>query len=247
MMVGVEIMEKHKIAFGKNIIEFELERKDVKNVNLNVRPDMTVAVSANEKVPLQFILDFVKEQAPWIIKELQHFKRTQPEVTHREKEYVSGESLRYLGKQYRLRVDESEEEFVKKTRRFLYLYVRDTKDDNRKRKLFNKWLNDRVNEIFNKSLDKTYQLMEKYGIQKPELDIRHMKARWGSCAVDSNKIILIDLIKAPKYCIDYVILHELIHFKYKNHDDDFYTFLTALMPDWKQRKRILDEEVVRIL
>lgn len=247
-MVGVDIMEKHKIVFGKNIIEFELERKDVKNVNLNVRPDMTVAVSANKKVPLQFILDFVKKQAPWITKELQHFKKTQPEITHRENELVSGESFRYLGKQYRLRVEESEGESVKRTRGFIYLYVRDKNDYKRKQKLFNEWVSDRANIVFNKSLDKMYAIMQKYEISKPKLEIRHMKARWGSYVAKSNKIILnFDLIKAPEYCIDYVVLHELVHFKYRNHDDDFYSFLTALMPDWKQRKRILDEDIIRLL
>jgi len=69
-----------------------------------------------------------------------------------------------------------------------------------------------------------------------------MKARWGSCLRDSQAILLnFELIKAPKYCIDYVVLHELIHFVHKNHDQKFYSFLTSLMPDWKKRKAILDE------
>ena len=85
-------------------------------------------------------------------------------------------------------------------------------------------------------------------ISKPELDIRLMKARWGSALVDQNKIILnSELIKAPKYCIDYVVLHELIHFKYNNHSDNFYRMLYTLMPDWEKRKEILDEEVAREL
>ncbi len=75
-----------------------------------------------------------------------------------------------------------------------------------------------------------------------------MKARWGSCYRKERYIILnLHLIKAPKYCIDYVVLHELIHFKYKNHDNKFYTFLTSLMPDWEKRKKILDEEVIKDL
>ena len=73
-----------------------------------------------------------------------------------------------------------------------------------------------------------------------------MKARWGSCDNGKQNIILnFDLIKAPKYCIDYVVLHELLHFMYKNHNKDFYDFLTALMPDWTYRKEILDEEIIR--
>jgi hypothetical protein len=93
-----------------------------------------------------------------------------------------------------------------------------------------------------------YPFIQKYNVNKPKLMIRKMKSRWGSCLRDSNAILLnFELIKAPKYCIDYVVLHELIHFLYKSHDQQFYNFLTALMPDWKQRKSILDEEVVREL
>lgn len=93
-----------------------------------------------------------------------------------------------------------------------------------------------------------YPVIEKYHIKKPDIQIRTMKARWGSCIRDKNMIILnYELIKAPRFCIDYVVLHELVHFKYRNHDANFYAFLTALMPDWKQRKGILDEEVVREL
>jgi predicted metal-dependent hydrolase len=89
-------------------------------------------------------------------------------------------------------------------------------------------------------------MVEKYGIKKPEIQIRNMKSRWGSCIKDKNIILLnSELIKAPKFCIDYVVLHELIHFKRRNHDGNFYNFMTSLMPDWKQRKEILDEEIVR--
>ncbi|MDI3478706.1 MAG: hypothetical protein PWQ59_2231 [Thermoanaerobacterium sp.] len=103
-------------------------------------------------------------------------------------------------------------------------------------------------EKIKESLDKLYMAIEKYGIKMSDIQIRTMKARWGSCIRDKNIIILnYELIKAPKFCIDYVVLHELIHFKYKNHDSNFYAFLTALMPDWKQRKEILDEEIVREL
>jgi len=57
----------------------------------------------------------------------------------------------------------------------------------------------------------------------------------------------LELIKAPKYCIDYVLLHELIHFKYDNHNENFYNLITVLMPDWKKRKEILDLEIVKML
>ena len=75
-----------------------------------------------------------------------------------------------------------------------------------------------------------------------------MKARWGSALTDKKTILLnAELIKDPKYCIDYVVLHELIHFKYNNHSEKFYQMLYSLMPDWEKRKKILDEEIVKDL
>jgi predicted metal-dependent hydrolase len=240
-------MEIHQVEYGGKVISFTLERKNVKNVNLHIKHDMTVMVSANEKVPLDFILHFVKEKASWILKHVQYFKEVQPEVqSHRE--FVSGESFKYLGKQYRLRVEVSETEGVKYYRGFIYLYVKDKRDYKRKETLFQRWLRTRAEIIFKESLEKVYPLIQKYNVPKPKIMIRTMKARWGSCLKESNAVLLnFELIKAPKYCIDYVVLHELIHFLYKNHNQQFYNFLSALMPDWRQRKSILDEEIVREL
>ncbi len=242
-----ENTQTHSVMYGDKEIIFELERKDVKNINLNVRPDMSVAVSANSEVPLDFIEDFVRQKAPWIVKNINYFKKAQPEV-RRYKELVSGETVRYLGRQYRLRVEPSNEEYVKFLRGFIYIYVKDVDDYRKKQKLFQEWMRHRAEIIFTDSLDRMYPVIKKYGVEKPEINIREMKARWGSCIKMSNTILLnLELIKAPKYCIDYVVLHELIHFKYRNHDDNFYGLLSVLMPDWNERKALLDEEIVRIL
>jgi len=238
-------MERHAIKYKDKIIEFELHRKNVKNINLNVKPNMTIMVSANDKVPLEYILDFVTNKAPWILKNISYFKEAQPE-NEVQKEYVSGESFKYLGKQYRLQVEAAEKDEVKYKRGYIYLFVKDSSNKKRKAKIVKRWLRGKAVLNFNASLEKVYPLVEKYGVKKPNIIIRSMKARWGSCLKDKDTIILnYELIKAPKYCIEYVILHELIHFKYGNHDDQFISFLTVLMPDWKERKSILDQEVVR--
>lgn len=201
-----------------------------------------------DKVPLEFIYDFVKGKGSWISKHIKHFENVQP-YKQSEREYVSGESFKYLGKQYRLRVQKTEiEETVKYFRGFIYLYIRNTSDHDRKAKLMETWYREKAQIAFKKSLDKLYPLVQKYGIDKPTIDMRLMKARWGSALINSNTILLnLDLIKAPKHCIDYVLLHELIHFKYNDHSDSFYKMLYALMPDWEKRKAVLDEEIVKDL
>lgn len=240
-------MEKHTVEYNGQKLEFILQRKQVKYINLNLKPNMVIAVSANEKVPLDFIKSFVKNKAPWLLRNLNYFRDAQPQ-NHREKEYVSGESYKYLGKQVRLKVEESKQESVKYCRGFLYLYVKNRDNYFRKKSLLNKWFRTKANACFLESIDRVYAQLRKYGYPKPKLKVRLMKARWGSCVKDKGLILLnFELIKAPKYCIDYVVLHEILHFKFRNHDKNFYDFMTALMPDWTVRKRILDDEVVREL
>lgn len=240
-------MEKHQIHFGNQPIDFWIERKDVKNVNLNIKPDMRIVVSANEKVPLSFIYDFVKSKGSWILKNVKQFEDVLPHKQS-EREYVSGESFKYLGKQYRLRVEQSVEESVKYFRGFIYVHVQNPLNRSKKAKLVDAWYKEKAYKVFEESLNKMSALIGKYGVGKPHLEIRVMKARWGSAQINNNTILInTELIKAPKYCIDYVILHELIHFKYNNHSENFYNMLFSLMPDWEKRKKILDEEIVREL
>jgi len=241
-------MEKHQIEYADNVIDFIIKRKKVKNVNLNVKPDMTIEVTANDRVPLDFISDFVKSKGSWILKNVGQFKEAQP-LKQSERDYVSGETFKYLGKQYRLRVQQSmEEEMVKYFRGFIYLYVKNTDNVSRKAKLMDDWYREKAQMTFNESLEKVYPLVQKYGVEKPDVDVRLMKARWGSALTEKNTILLnAELIKAPKYCIDYVVLHELIHFRYNDHSENFYQMLFSLMPDWEKRKAILDEEVVKDL
>jgi len=238
-------MAKHTVSYGEKEITFELQRKKVKNINLRIKPDMSILVSANKNVPLEVIEGFIRQKGAWIYKHLEYFKEFQANKPAK-KEYISGESFRYLGRQYRLRVRKSEIETVKYFRGFIYLYVKDPDDIKRKEKLYNQWLNERASIHFNNSLDRMYELVKNFNIPRPEMKIRQMKSRWGSCHREKKVIVLnSDLIKTPKYCIDYVMLHELIHFKHRYHDKEFYNFLASLMPDWKQRKKALDEEVIK--
>src|SRR5690606_10533923 len=147
-------MEKHQVKYANQVIDFVVKRKQVKNVNLHVKPDMTVEVTANEQVPLDFIYDFVESKGSWILKQVKQFEGVQP-FKRSKREYVSGESFKYLGKQYRLRVEQAAgEEFVKYFRGFLYLYVKDVDNYSRKAKLIDEWYREKAKKTFQESLDK---------------------------------------------------------------------------------------------
>ena len=231
-----------QIDIGGNQINFKIQRKAVKNINLNIRTDGTIIVTADEKVPQEFIYEFVKRKASWIKKQINYYKSYRSENHIRE--LVSGETIKYLGKQYRLKVKESVQEYVKYYRGYIYIYIMDRNDYNRKQDLLERWLNNRLDKVVDELYHNTIHKIKKYNVPDVRIQLRSMKTRWGSCVIGKQKIILNKtLIEAPKYCIEYVILHELVHFIYPNHTKEFYDFLYVLMPDWEYRKRILDEEV----
>ena len=228
-------------------IRVTLIRKPVKNLNLNVRPDMTVMVSVSPSITEERSREFVLKKAEWILKQLKYFEvYQQPEKE--EKEYVSGESFKYLGRQYRLKVYLAEQDLIRYYSGRIELFTTQPENHKKKKHMITAWYKERSQKKFTQSLDRIYPVMQKYGVDKPTLKIRQMKIRWGSYLKKDHAIILnSDLIKAPTFCIDYVVLHELIHFIRRKHDKEFLLFMTALMPDWQERKKILDEEVVRDL
>lgn len=235
----------YSITYGDKNISFNIKRKNVKNINLTVKPNLEVSVSANKRVPVEYIKDFVYRKANWIENHLNYYEKLQREDPG-EKEYVNGESFRYLGKQYGLKVFQSSEEHVKYLRGYIHLYTSNLDDTEKKKALLESWYEQRCKIIFKESLQRVHNLVKAYNIEFPDLVIRKMKSRWGSCHVNQNKITLNSiLIRAPKDCIDYVVLHELIHFKHANHGKDFYRLLNIIMPDWRDKKKILDEVIAR--
>lgn len=236
-------MNMYEVPYGESIIKFKLERKNVKNINLNIKVNGDVIISANEEVPEEYIKDFVIKKASWIERNIKYYKVHEQENLEK-KELVSGETLKYLGRQYRLKVVESQSEYVKYFRGYIYLYVKDRNNYKRKEELLSEWYDYKCKKIFIDLYNEIYTVISKYNVSPVKINIRKMKTRWGSCITSKGIIILNkDLIKAPKYCIKYVILHELIHMIYNKHSKEFYDFLYIFMPDWEERKRILDEEI----
>lgn len=239
-------MEKHIINLPSNRkIEFELIRKKVKNINLTVKPDMTISVSASLDTPIQTIIDYVKKKSSWIKSNVTHFTATKSE-NNISREYVGGETYKFMGNQYRLLVEyTTNQERVSIDNKYITLHVREKRKTTTRARLLEEFYRSEASKAADKSLEKMYPLISDKIGNKPLIDTRIMKIRWGSCLRAKNTILLnLEIIKAPKYCIDYVVLHELIHFVHKEHNSKFYELLSVLMPDWKKRKALLDEEIV---
>lgn len=232
-------MKDCQIEFGDSIIPYQLAVKKNKNITIRVNHYGNVLVSAPEKLPEDMVIDYVQSKASWIYRNIEEFKKKQSVTV--PKEYVSGESFHLLGKQYRLKVIQCNKDHIRVEDDYIRFYTRHIESVEKREGQYLTWLRKQAKEEFFNSLGRMYPLLGKYGYAKPELAIRTMRTRWGSCMTTKNKIWLnLHLIKAPLYCIDYVVLHELCHLKYQNHNRNFYDFLTVLMPEWKERKKILE-------
>ncbi|MCB4763697.1 MAG: M48 family metallopeptidase [Sulfurovum sp.] len=210
-------------------------RKGVKHIHLKVKPSGEVILTApmdSNKREIEYVL---QKRAGWIDKKIAFFD------THRdvvEKEYVSGENFKYLGRNYRLKVIGSQEEKVKLQRGYLQVFTKETANIERKKKLLQAWYRQKAQIYFSKAIEK-YKPIVKQEIET--VRIREMKTRWGSCNPSKGYINLnLKLIEKPTECIEYVVFHELAHLVYADHSMEFYNYLSLFMPDWKKRKERLE-------
>lgn len=228
---------RHSISFGSEIIAFTLNYSTRRNLGITVRPDQSVLVVAPKGKDIEIIRARVKKRAQWILRQQRYFEPFLPPLTQRR--YVSGETHFYLGKQYRLKVRKSVSEGVKLIGRFIHVGVIGRSSARRVKELLDDWLLAHALVRFQLSLDGCVEKLNRWGVPRPALRIRRMKRRWGSC---TNRAIYLnsELIKAPSHCIDYVVMHELCHVKYRGHNKRFYELLSKVMPDWQKRKARLE-------
>ena len=157
------------------------------------------------------------------------------------KKYVSGETFYLLGRGVRLKVEKNVQDAISSDGIYLHLRVKDTEDFKKKQKMVSRYLDEQCRTVFGEIISEIYPVFQKYGVPMPTLQIRDMETRWGPCLEKKGVITLNKrLLEAPRNCIEYVVMHEFCHFIHPNHSKHFYSFLAMLMPDWKERKTVLD-------
>lgn len=228
---------QHSIQFGNRVIEFDLSFQKRKTLGIKVHPDMRVQVLAPMHTAEKDVLSKVKTKAPWIIKQVELFKSYLPKTP--ERKYVSGETHLYLGRQYKLKVIKDADTAIKAYRGQLWAQSPNPMPAIVANQI-NQWYRERATLIFNEVLEDVFPLFKRYHIAKPKLFIRVMSKRWGSCTPAGKIILNLELIKAPKGSIEYVIIHELCHLVHYNHTKQFFDLQNRLMPDWKKWKDRLE-------
>lgn len=228
---------------SKTTIPVLVERKKMKTCRLKVFPDKTVKFSVPVNTPRLWIEEYLKSKNQWLSKKIQVFEQT---TGYAATDVIrSGISIRYLGEDLVFAVSQSNKQVVCKEGKNIHICVLDMNDQDRIFALFDKWWRNESLKVLNAQVENLYPIIEKYKVNKPQVMLRKMKTLWGSCSPHRGIITFNQyLTKAAPACIEYVVLHELIHFLYPNHSKQFYDFLSGYMPDWKDRKKVLDQDVV---
>lgn len=235
------------IMYGGERIEFSrVPRQSVRpRVMIKVHPDCHVVVHAPPEAPGDDVCDAVKKRARWIHTQIRRFRAQLEHVSPRC--FRSGESHYYLGKQYMLKVVEAprNQQQVKLLRGQIKVTVR-AKSEARVKALVFTWYKVRAREVFHRRLDAMLE-QTLWITERPHIRLLSMKTQWGSCSPHGTLTLNPHLVKAPRECIDYVILHELCHIAEHNHSDKFYRLMRQVMPRWEQTKEKLDGMASKLL
>lgn len=226
----------YSIDFGSKKLVYTLLYTKRKTLGITVTPDMGIVVKAPENADLDLIEKKVRKKAPWIIKQQNFFLTFHPKPN--DKKYVSGESHFYLGKQYRIEVIEDKKNEVSYKGR--YIQVK-TKKKSNVEKLINDWYRIKAKEKFEEIAMPLIDKFKKYNVEPTGVYSQGMKTRWGSCTPKGKIILNPELIKTPKGCIEYVIIHELCHLVYLSHNQKFFDLQAKECPLWERWKKKLEQ------
>jgi predicted metal-dependent hydrolase len=231
------------IEYGSKRIDFRLEYSDRRTLGISVTPDLDVLVKAPEDTAVDAVKEKLRKKAPWIIRQQSFFLSFQPRLTDRK--FVGGETHLYLGKQYRLKIISDElkasKESVKLKGQFLEVH---TGNKEKVKELVESWYLDKAKEKFHHLAQPLFEaFIKRNDIEKAvyNLSIRQMPTRWGSCTAKGRIILNPELIKAPKACIEYVIIHELCHLINHDHTQKFLDLQSKEMPEWEKWKMKLEK------
>ncbi len=223
---------------GENV-SYDLRRSARKTLGITVTHKGKLKVTAPKDVPEDKIVHVLQRRSSWICKQMRETSLLPPQLP--PKEWVSGETHCYLGRQYRLRIRKSFPYGVRLVGSHFEIGV--TKSGNKKevQKLMERWYLERARSTFERRIQNMIDATPLLHLKEvPPILVRTMKTRWGSCSPAGRIMMNVEAVKVPSGCLDYVLMHELCHLKHPNHSKQFWRHLTRCMPDWARWRRKLD-------
>lgn len=225
-------VNKKVVQCRKYPITYTLVTKQVKNINMRISSKGEVVVSANPFVPMDKIDDFVSSKVSWIVK----LQKSMQERSQRT--MIDDKHIVLFGNSLKIRRTTGKYNHVSYDKDTLYVQCREQADPE---KVVRQFLDKLCKDVFLDVATLTFRSLSDYHLEFPEVKIRDMKSRWGSCTPAKNSITLNrKLIHYPFEFIEYVVLHEFVHFIQPNHSKAFYNIIENYMPDYKTRMEMVN-------
>ena len=214
-------------------LDYKIQYSNRKTLNISVERDRSVIVRAPENLSLDRIEEIVQSKRNWINDKINHAQKYP--VDFKAKEFISGEALLYLGRNYQLLVIDEDFEGI----RFNQSFTISKSNQKNANQLFKEW-------YLSKALEKIKPLAKKYasnlGVEYNGCKTSEMKYRWGSCTPKNNIIFNWRIVKAPMYVLEYLVAHELVHLIENNHTPEFWNILSIQVPNYEKAKKWLKEK-----
>lgn len=223
--------------FNLGNIRVDVVIKDIKNVHLSVYPPTGhVRISAPKRMKIDTIRVYAVSKLDWIKKQQKKFKAQKREA---KREFLTKESHFFLGKRYQLKlIEHKAPPVVLLKHKTIEMYLRANTSTEKRKKLIQEWYREQL-YIETEALLKKWE--KKMNLSPERLVIRKMKTKWGTCNPKLKRICLnLELAKKPYQCIEYILVHEMVHLLERNHNDKFISYMNHFLPEWRQVKNELN-------
>jgi hypothetical protein len=212
-------------------LSIDLIRKDIKNMHLAVYPPTgRVRLAIPTATPHETARLFAISKISWIRKHQRNFVAQQRQSP---RQFKQRESHYFLGRRYLLRIIEREKKFkvVFKTKTYIDLHISATSTTKQRQTVINKWYRAELKKLIPSIIEKWEK---EIGVTINEWQVKQMKTKWGTCNIEKKKILInLELAKKPLHCLEYIVVHEMIHLLERHHNDRFLSLIEKYMPKWK--------------
>ncbi|NLJ19447.1 SprT family zinc-dependent metalloprotease [Globicatella sulfidifaciens] len=219
-------------------IEIEVIKKNIKNIHLSVHPpNGRVRLATPDDTDDDAIRLFVISKLDWIRKQQRELQE-QERISARQ--YLSGESHYYLGERYLLNVlyTKGRQTVEIAGKKEMNLFVRENNTIEQRERVMNEWYREQLKSLIPSYIDKWEKKMD---VQVKDWGVRRMRTKWGSCNIQDKRIWLnLELAKKPPHCLEYVVVHEMVHLLERNHNERFRAYMDQFLPNWKAIKTELN-------
>jgi predicted metal-dependent hydrolase len=215
-------------------IKIDVVRKAIKNIHLAVYPPTgRVRIAAPLKVNEDAIRLFAISKLSWIKRNRRKFEG---QVRVPQREYKQRESHYFQGRRYLMTIVETEgvPEVVLKNKKFIELSVRPGTPTIKRHEILTEWYRVQLKKQIPAIIDKWERVLK---VKVENWQVKQMKTKWGSCNIEKNRIwINLELAKKPEHCLEYIIVHEMVHLLERHHNEKFLYYMETYLPNWRQLK-----------